>query len=42
MRELDSSRIGKSTTSLKIIAIENLYNDLLLPWLDLYETAFPP
>jgi GNAT superfamily N-acetyltransferase len=29
-------------TSLNFIAIDSLSNDLLLPWLDLYETAFPP
>jgi len=29
-------------TSLIFINIDSVYNDLLQPWLDLYETAFPP
>ena len=24
------------------VPIEDLHDELLLPWLDLYETAFPP
>ncbi len=28
--------------NLHITEINDLYDDLLLPWLDLYETAFPP